>query len=543
MITRYIANRSRHPRALAWWAAPLLGLPALLPLARAYIDAYSQGKVATGFIIYDMASYMADAREHFDQGFQLTYGNPYALYGTPAIYFQPHIFLLGCLQHLGLDPGLAFNLFGLVVLFFAAAVAVRFYEEVVGLETTAKLIGLVCFFWGGGILSLAGVAAGLLRHQRVLDSVLTFDVSGGWWMFNFGRNLTYPTEAYYHGIFLLSLLCLMRRKFGASLALAALLSLSHPFTGLSLALILMTYSALELMLKTEAVTPLVLAGSVAILAWHLGYYLVFLNHFADHRVLQHQWETAWLVVHTGTGDWLYRPSTYIPALIIVGSLAVARFLSTGVREAWKDNRVRLFIVWFLVVFALTQHNLIIKPTQPVHFAHGYDWIALYFLGAPVFVKVLDRVLSIRAWELRYAAITLLVTFVLLDNLIWYGSFLYPARKSQAITLTKDQEAVLEWLDRNTAPPEMVVCQDVLVSYLVSTYTPVRSWLGHHLNTPLVGQRRMEVEQAFLAGRILPEWDRMDVLYVVLRSNNWSPPPGTAELYHNDQFAVWGRPHG
>jgi hypothetical protein len=42
-----------------------------------------------------MAYYMANAREHFDQGFQLTYGNPYASYGTPAIYFQPHIFLLG----------------------------------------------------------------------------------------------------------------------------------------------------------------------------------------------------------------------------------------------------------------------------------------------------------------------------------------------------------------------------------------------------------------------------------------------------------------
>jgi hypothetical protein len=95
MITQPIANGSRRPRALARWAVPLLALPALLPLARAYVDAYFQGKVATGFIISDMAYYMANAREHFDQGFQLTYGNPYASYGTPAIYFQPHIFLLG----------------------------------------------------------------------------------------------------------------------------------------------------------------------------------------------------------------------------------------------------------------------------------------------------------------------------------------------------------------------------------------------------------------------------------------------------------------
>ncbi|HEY6250559.1 MAG TPA: hypothetical protein VI685_11415, partial [Candidatus Angelobacter sp.] len=499
--------------------------------------------VATGFIFYDMAYYMANAREHFDQVFRLTYGNPYAFYGTPAIYFQPQTFLLGCLQHLGLDPGLALNLFGLAALFFAAWVAVRFYEEVVGLHSTAQRIGLVCFFWGGGILSLAGVAAGRLQHKPVMDSILTFDISGGWWMFNFGRNLTYPTEAYYHGIFLLSLLYLLRRRFAAALALAALLSLSHPFTGLTLALILTTYSTLESWLKSSAVTAWVWLGSAAILVGHLTYYLMFLNRFADHRNLQSQWEMAWAVMHTSTRDWLYTPSTYIPALMIVGILAVMRLLRPpGLREALKDSRVRLFLVWFLVVFALTQHNLIVKPRQPVHFAHGYDWMALFFLGAPVLVQGVERLLLIRVRQLRYAAITLLVTFVLLDNLIWYGSFFSPARKSQAITLTQDQKAVLEWLDRNTAPPEMVVCQDELVSYLVSTYTRVRSWEGHRYNTPSIGQRHADVEQAFLARHLLPEWDRMPVLYVVLRSNtNWSPPPGTAELYRNNQFGVWGRP--
>jgi hypothetical protein len=52
-------------------------------------------------------------------------------------------------------------------------------------------------------------------------------------------------EAYYHGVFLLCLLFLIRRKFVLSLAMAALLSMSHPFTGLSLALILTVYSACE----------------------------------------------------------------------------------------------------------------------------------------------------------------------------------------------------------------------------------------------------------------------------------------------------------
>jgi hypothetical protein len=518
----------------------LLAIPALIPLARAYVDAYLQGKVATGFIIYDMAYYMANAREHFDQGFQLTYGNPYASYGTPAIYFQPQIFLLGCLQHLGLDPGLALNLFGLAALFFAVFVAVRFFEYVIGLETRAKLLGLVCFLWGGGMLSIAGAAAGFLQHKPLVDSLLTFDVSGGWWMFNFGRNLTYPTEAYYHGIFLLSLLCLMRRRLVASLLLAVLLSLSHPFTGLTLALILVTYCALELLLKTHVVTPLAFAGSIVILILHLGYYVVFLNRFADHRVVQGQWQIPWVLSHTSIGDWLYRPSTYLPALIIVGGLAAMRlFQPPGLQLALRDSRVRLFLVWFLVVFALTQHNLILAPHQPVHFAHGYDWMALFFLGAPVMLRTIDRLWSIRLPAVRYAAIGLLLVFVLLDNLIWYGSFFSPARHSQALTLTRDQNAVLDWLDRNARPPEMVVCQDELVSYLVSTYSTVHSWRGHHSNTPFVNQRREEVQGLFLAGRVLPEWDGMPVLYVALQSTKWIPPPGSKELYHNNQYIVWG----
>jgi hypothetical protein len=48
MLTQDIANGSHRHRALAWWAAPLTALPALLPLARAYVDPNSQGKVVTG---------------------------------------------------------------------------------------------------------------------------------------------------------------------------------------------------------------------------------------------------------------------------------------------------------------------------------------------------------------------------------------------------------------------------------------------------------------------------------------------------------------
>lgn len=245
-----------HPEALpatlfsmksspSWWVPVLLAVPALVPLATSTIFAWSRGQVATGFIQYDMPSYMADARQHFNQGFHLFYGNPYAGYESPRIYFQPHVFLLGCLQQLRLDPGVTYNLFGLAALLFAAFVAVRFYREVAGWSSAAAKLGLVCFFWGGGILTLAGLAYACFVGKFDLETILRFDVGQGWWMLNFGRNLVYPTEAYYHAVFLLCMLFLIGRRFSIAIALAALLSLSHPFTGLEVSLIVAGYLLME----------------------------------------------------------------------------------------------------------------------------------------------------------------------------------------------------------------------------------------------------------------------------------------------------------
>jgi hypothetical protein len=57
------------PRDGARYGIPLvLAMPALIPLAHAYIAACLKGMVFTGFIQYDMPYYMANARECFDGG-------------------------------------------------------------------------------------------------------------------------------------------------------------------------------------------------------------------------------------------------------------------------------------------------------------------------------------------------------------------------------------------------------------------------------------------------------------------------------------------
>src|SRR5262249_29405352 len=163
----------------------------------------------------------------------------------------------------------------------------------------------------------------------------------------------------------------------------------------------------------------------------------------------------------------------------------------------------------------------------IHFAHGYDWVALFFIGAPALVSILERFQRIPHWFWRNAALGLFIGFALLDNLTWYGSFFVSQASSwtlpsrDSLMLTNDHRSVLAWIDRNTAPREMVISQDWLVGYLVSPYTRVRSWEGHYANTPFSAQRTAEVRQAFLEERILPEWNRQRVYYVVQRDTEWS----------------------
>ena len=507
--------------------ALLMGLPAFVPLAWTALRAWRSGLVPTAFVQYDLPYYVANGRQSFAWGFHFTYGNPYASYGTPAIYFQPDLFLLGLLQRVGLSPDLALIAFHLAAVAFAAIVAAKLYEEWVGWNTPAQKLGFVCFFWGGGVLSLAGVIFGLVNHVKMPRSFLLFDAGDGWWMLNFGRNLVYPTEAYYHALFLLAILFLVRKKFMAAMAAAAVLSASHPFTGLSIGLILILYAGLELKLKSGAASKWLLVGSCAITALHLAYYVVFLNRFADHRALEAQWRL----------DWPYDFWTYAPALYLVALFAFVPLTRwKNLAPALGQPRTRLCLVWFAVICGLTHHDLLIQSRQPIHFAHGNDWMALFLLGAPAIVAALDKLLAIRPRPAMAVAVCAFLALFLSDNLLWFASFSDPLTQWQAFALTHDEKNVLDWLSRRPDVPAYVASTDQQINYLTSTYTNLRAWRGHNLNTPEVALRQSELIAAFSAGKPIPTEN--PVYYIPERSQNWTPPPGASLMYSNNSYNVW-----
>ena len=224
--------------AVRWAASLALFLPVIVFYLCELLR--GDGRSFTGFIQYDQPSYMADARAFFSGGFHLFYGNPYSPNpDTPRIYFQIHLLLLGLVQKVtGWDPGVVYVLFGFWAGLVCVRVAMALYEEVAGLRSRADWLELVLFVWGGGILELMGLGYhAVTQGTSLFKDVFAFDPADGWWFLNLGRNLVYPTEAYYHALALGLILVTLRGNFRAAMALGILLMLSHPFTGLQMLLV------------------------------------------------------------------------------------------------------------------------------------------------------------------------------------------------------------------------------------------------------------------------------------------------------------------
>jgi len=194
------------------------------------------------------------------------------------------------------------------------------------------------------------------------------------------------------------------------------------------------------------------------------------------------------------------------------------------------------LVWFAVIFGLTQHDLVMPPRQPLHFAHGYDWMALFFLAAPGLLAALDKLCGIGSRIGRVAALAFFLAAFLSDNLLWFASFADPSVQRYAIALTRDEKNVLEWLDSHASAPAYVASTDQWINYLTPTYTNVRSWSGHDYNTPHVAERRAEVAAAFSGGKPVPTAN--PVYYVPSRTLPWAAPSGSRLVYSNSSYDVW-----
>jgi hypothetical protein len=303
------------------WA---IGALLLLPLYFFYVVHFTiAGAPGTGFLQYDQAYYMAIARAYFaDGGFSPVYGLPFSPDpATPRLYFQPLTLALGIAWELtGGDPGILYMLAGLLLALCCARVMIALYGELVTGPRLAVALGLICFFWGGGCLALAGYCRALINGEPPIGHLFDFDPFAGFWFLNLGRNLIFTTEAFYHLLFLGAVLLVLRRRFAAALLCVAVLSASHAFSGLQLIAVLGTWSMLDRLVGRADRPPVFfVAALIALAALHIGYYLVFLDHMSEeHRSLHQQWALAWVL------PWSSALAAYGPVAALAATALVSR---------------------------------------------------------------------------------------------------------------------------------------------------------------------------------------------------------------------------
>ena len=412
-----------------WLVSLILFAPALLPYA-SHFTFQLPGRLPTGFVDYDLPYYMANAREHFDSGrFHFFYSNPYdPNYASPAIYVQPMTLALGTVMHLtGLAPNVVFLIFELLAGWVCARVAVALYAEVVGLDGWARRLGLAGLLLGRRPDGARRdpVLAGHSRAPSGSSSSSTLSTAGG--ASTSGATSSIRTEALYHALFFGCILSVLRRKYWYATVLALLLSWSHPFSGVELLLILVSWSAFELFFVQSGAVPIGFFGALlTLLVLHFGYYVGYLRRFPEHRALMETWSLPWLL----------QASNFVPAYALVGALAAWSFRRLELARTFFANaRNRLFLVWFLVAFALANHEFAIKPIQPLHFTRGYIWTPLFLMGSTALVGLFTTLRSRGGPVLRSLAIGSVVAVLLLDNAVWFGSFSWEG-------LTGDREGLV-----------------------------------------------------------------------------------------------------
>ena len=90
---------------------------------------------------------------------------------------------------------------------------------------------------------------------------------------------------------------------------------------------------------------------------------------------------------------------------------------------------------------------------------------------------------------------------------------------------------------------MVASDDQTVGYLLTTYTPLRAWLSHNMNTPGNLQRLEELQRFLASGEIPGAWRGRPMLIVFRDATVWrqrvagfSPAPADP-AYANGSYTV------
>jgi hypothetical protein len=471
-----------------------------------YTYNHAAGLEPTGFIQYDNVGYAAYARQYVQEEFHLLYANPFNDGpGYARIYFQTQNIILAGLMQMGMDPGWALCLFSVLFSFFSFYVLLLLYDALhpgAPFRTPTRVL----LAWGGGLLVVAGALAlpFVQNGEHILDRLFYLDPARGWWGLNFGRSLLFSLESYYHFLFFASLLLAWKGRWPAAAVVAFLLSFSHPFTGIHLLLVLSLWVFTgRLLARQHDIPAWTLAAFPLLAALHVGYYLVYLPGFPDHRLVSTQYAL----------NWNYRWYHFGPAYAPVFALFIGSVFLQGRKAFLARPANRLLLCLAFVSLLLSNHEWFLKPMQPIHFARGYEWTAYFLMGVPA-LHLLFNKLRGKRW-LYYAVIGLF----LLDNGLWIGNNIISRADSPSTAyVTEEQRRVLQIMDAASSPQTLVIGSGDL-PYLATVYTRAYPWHSHPFTTPAYARKKAAFQAFIQNGRVDSSWRGRPAILLFHRSDS------------------------
>ena len=514
----------------------------ILPIILFYFAQYNPPKnyIGTGFVQGDMLSYMANARQHFDDGsFHFLYANPFNLNNSgPHIYFQIQTLFLGALWHFThTDVGIIFMSFGLLSSFLAIYVALQLYKSYVGWGTNGHRATFILFIYGGGILVIGGFIYNYFQGYHFMDSILKshiFDPGGGYWMLNFGRNFIYSTEAYYHLLTIsIAYLILKNKQLAASIILF-ILAFSHPFYGIQFLLIILIYQFSELYIFNKLkIKKRFVLFNLFILVLFGGYNGIYLSHFEEHKIIIEQWSINWFM------DAITIFLAYLPILIF----ALISLRHSGF-QLFKNSFNRFLLIYFLISLALANHELIMKPIQPIHFAHGHIYIPLFLLGSRYLISFFNKQKGIPFLLIKYSVFLILIS----DNLAWFSGQsyinLYREDAGVSIRIKQKQIDILNYINSSYNNNYLLISENNELDYFATAYTSVYALDPHLFNTPYIKHRK-QIYDDFYTNKNYTVLNNHKVLFIdnietnsintdIIKSKYFT------EVYRNKQYILYER---
>lgn len=355
---------------------------------------------------------------------------------------------------------------------------------------------------------MAGIPIALTKPMGTLpflDRMLFIDPAWGWWGLNFGRGHFISTEGYFHFLFLAGIFCLLKKKWNLALIVSLLLSLSHPFTGVEYLAIVTAWGFIEkVIVKNKDLPWKFVIGISLILAFHVFYYLFFLNRFTEHHSVSEQYSL----------NWRLRFFSMIPAYCIVGTLAIASFFKLK-KGFLSTASTRLFLTWFVIAFVLANHEVFMKPMQPLHFTRGYVWSGLFLLGLPALHYLFQN------RKLKYFFfLTLFSILFFSDNFLWIltkASFYRTSPSIDCITL--EQKNLLDTIAKNSSNKTLLIGNDEVLVYMSTAYSKAYPWISHPFTTPFVTKKEKAYRDFIEKGTIDSSWGKREAIFVFHKNDS------------------------